>query len=187
MKKIDMKLIKLFIKVVCKVLIFPLYIIMYFVDDKVIERISKKRFSLTDARPHILIIILMVALYCGYRLGIYNIDLSKIAYILPTWLYFQGILFAASTFILSIFNPKKIKNDYPNKDTVIDDIVDDLKRANMIIFIVLVYIFILFFGVSDNIIKYNYILIIIGISFSFWSLGAIESIIKGIFDLINIE
>ena len=57
----------------------------------------------------------------------------------------------------------------------------------MIIFIVLVYIFILFFGVSDNIIKYNYILIIIGISFSFWSLGAIESIIKGIFDLINIE
>ena len=177
MKKIDMKLIKLFIKVVCKVLIFPLYIIMYFVDDKVIERISKKRFSLTDARPHILII--------------YNIDLSKIAYILPTWLDFQGILFAASltasTFILSIFNPKKIKNDYPNKDTVIDDIVDDLKRANMIIFIVLVYIFILFFGVSDNIIKYNYILIIIGISFSFWSLGAIESIIKGIFDLINIE
>jgi len=180
-----------FISLIIKLLMLPLIFLLSLADKNMANRLINKRLTFKDTWPHLCSILSFIIFYYIFNKNTVNFQLYKLTKDLHIILNFQAILFgtslAVSTFILSIFNPNILKYKYPNEEDKIFDVVDDLRIANKIIFIVLIYIFIIWLLLTLNIINNNLLVTTSIFSFLIWSLFAINSLIRGVFLLVNID
>jgi hypothetical protein len=185
------KAIAVLLKLVIRIMCFPLIVVISIIDSNIANRILIKRFTLRDWLPHLIIVMLTIALIGGYSNNLFKIDTDKANSILSTIMNFQGVLFATAlaitTFLLSIFKPNALKTKYPKQASNIDDTIDDLRIANMIIFLSMFVSTFSWIFISMGYIQNSGILSICLFSLLLWSLIATESIIRGVFVLINID
>lgn len=181
-----MDITKKILTFIIKIVAFPIFALIAILDSDIAQRLVNGRYNIIDILPHSFAALASVVVYFYIK-----IDCIKLLDSLPTIISFQGIIFATalatSTFILSIYRPNELSSKHPDKETTIFDILDDLRLANKIIFTSLLIIFILWFLLAMNIIRFTKLMTILIVFPIFWSMIAIKSIIKGVFKLAKIS
>jgi hypothetical protein len=175
--------------IIFRMISIPLLLLLLIFDLNIAKRLLSNRYGISDMIPHLTTILIPFVVYCLHKNGYLSIPLSKITEIISGIINLQGVIFATSiavsTFILTIFKPTEMKVKYPDKEEIIDDIVDDLRIANRITFISTLCIFFAWVLSILGIINMSVTLFLFTMAFFIWSLLAINSIIKGVFELIR--
>lgn len=186
-----MNFITLLIKIALRIIVLPVLIVITLVDTGIAKRILSSRYSFRDATPHLLVFVLWATLYFAYTQKLILIDITKVNMLLPTIIGFQGVMFAVtltvSTFILTIFRPNDLIKRHIDKENLINDIVDDLRIANSLVFFSTFYIFVVWLFIGIEYLKNSIPLSISIFIFLVWSVLAINSIIRGVFLLVKVE
>ncbi len=187
-----MNLVISFLKITFKIIVvLPVLMAVTFVDNRIAKRLLSKRYTFRDASPHLVVLALWGTLYYAYTQNLVSVDVSKVNLILPTVISFQGVMFATalavSTFILTIFRPNDLRKRHADKMDLILDIVDDLRIANRIVFFSTLYLFVIWLLIAIEYVKNSIPLTISMFVFLVWSILGIDSIIRGVFQLVKVE
>lgn len=183
--------LKKLLLLIIKIIVFPAFIIIAILDLNVYRRLFNDRYTIEDFLPHCYSLFISTIIYFVIKKEYIILNYSKICDILPNIIEFQEIIFATalatSTYILSFLKPNELILKHPEKSNTILDTIDDLRLANKIIFISLLNILTIWLFLTLEIIQISVLIIILISFFLLWSVFAIKSIIKGVFELAKIN
>lgn len=172
---------------ICPFLIMIIYLITF--DKQFIERAINGQFTIKDYFPHAISLFIAVLFYVMLVYRVISVDYSKAQNLLSELFKFQGIMLAASiavtTFILNALRTLLQTKVSIDQKEVIDEIILDLKLTNRIIFVGLIIVLLLTL-VSLNYCVVNNFTLTLVFYFIFWSLVAVDSLIRNIFLFVKI-